>query len=86
MSLNIIVKKTPPWRKNQPRLGTWNSKHKDGHSISGHLDVKEQFDKSERLKIDNACRATTAMGSQSLSDPMVENVEFSVEDIKKMKR
>lgn len=64
MSLNIIIKgKTPSWRKYQPILGHFRSKHKgDSRIVESGMRVEDQFDKSEMERIVAACRATEKMG------------------------
>lgn len=76
MPLNIIVKnKTPFWRKQQPKIGSWISKHRDNPSkIEATLSVGAQFSPEERRRIDMACLHTNAMG-----------IEFNAEEENEMK-
>jgi hypothetical protein len=60
MGLNIITKRPPVWRPNQPRLGKWKSLHKDGVKVVAGLPVKEQFDKEELARINNSILFTKA--------------------------
>lgn len=67
----IIVKNNdaPDWRKFQKTIGQWNTKHKDGHTMSKTLPMNQQFTGEERRKIDMACHYTKKLNIDMNDNP-----------------